>query len=55
MLIAPGTIVRVLPPFSEAFPEPRKVDRLESVGGSTVVYLEGVESAFDPSFLEVVA
>jgi hypothetical protein len=50
----PGDRVIVLPPFAEAFPG---VNAVASVGtaddGQTVVYLEGIESAFAPIYLEL--
>jgi hypothetical protein len=50
----PDDRVIVLPPFADAFPG---VYTVASVGtaddGQTVVYLEGIEPAFAPIYLEV--
>jgi hypothetical protein len=49
----PGDRVIVLPPFADAFPG---IHTVASVGtaddGQTVVYMEGIESAFAPAYLE---
>jgi hypothetical protein len=49
----PGDLVVVLTPFADAFPG---VHTVASVGtaddGQTVIYLEGIESAFAPMYLE---
>lgn len=50
-----GNIVRVLPPFSEAFPDQYVVREVSlAEGNQTIVYLVGVESAFAPEHLEVI-
>ena len=50
-----GMLVRVLAPFEEAYPNTYTVVQVDTAEDSKqVVYLEGVESAFDPSYLEAV-
>lgn len=49
-----GMLVRVLPPFDEAYPNTYLVVQVDvAEDGQQVVYLEGIESAFAPSYLEV--
>lgn len=49
-----GMLVRVLAPFDEAYPNTYTVVQVDMAGdGQQVVYLEGIESAFAPSYLEV--
>lgn len=50
----PGTKVRVLDPFSETFPGVYEVESSQSIEGGEVVFLTGIEPAFDPRYLEVV-
>lgn len=52
--MTPGAVVRVLAPFDEAFPGTYSVEWREIIDGQDVVHLEGVESAFDPKYLEAV-
>lgn len=52
--MTPGTVVRVLAPFDEAFPGTYIVEWVEIIDEQTVVHLDGVESAFDPKYLEAV-
>lgn len=48
-----GMLVRVLPPFDEAYPNIYPVVQVGvAEDGQQVVYLEGIESAFDSSYLE---
>lgn len=48
-----GMLVRVLPPFDEAYPGTYQVVQVGAAeDGQVVVYLEGIESAFAPSYLE---
>lgn len=48
-----GTAVRVLPPFAEAFPGTYTVSDVQIAEDSqTVVYLEGIDTAFAPDYLE---
>lgn len=48
-----GMLVRVLPPFDEAYPGTYQVVQVGvAEDGQMVVYLEGIESAFAPSYLE---
>lgn len=52
-MLTVGTSVRVLPPFAEAFPETYTVAEVKVVeDGQTVVFLEGIDSAFSPDYLE---
>ena len=46
--------VRVLPPFDGAFPDIYTIESVDVLEGGTVCRLSGVESAFDPCFLEVI-
>ena len=51
-----GQIVKVLPPFAEAFPGAYEVYKVTVADdGQAVVYLSGIESAFSPDYLEVAA
>ena len=52
-MLEPGNKVHVLDPFADAFPGVHEVESIEAVEGGTVVHLVGIESAFDPKFLEV--
>lgn len=57
MKVAPivGMVVRVLEPFSEAFPDTYTIAEITTFpDGQVVCNLTGVESAFDPVFLETV-
>jgi hypothetical protein len=48
-----GTEVRVLPPFDEAFPDVYHIAEIRAAeDNQTVVFLEGVDSAFSPDYLE---
>ncbi len=48
-----GMLVRVLPPFDEAYPGTYLVVRVDTAEhGQQVMYLEGIESAFAPTYLE---
>ena len=52
-MLSVGTSVRVLPPFAEAFPETYKIAAVQPAEDSqTVVYLDGIDSAFSPDYLE---
>lgn len=53
-MLTVGCTVRVCEPFTTAFPDVYVVEAVADVEGGTVVMLEGVESAFDPKYLEVV-
>lgn len=49
-----GMLVRVLSPFDEGYPNTYPVVQVDiAEDGQLVVYLEGIESAFAPSYLEV--
>jgi hypothetical protein len=49
----PGDRVIVLPPFADAFPGVHTVSTVGTADdGQTVIYLEGIESAFAPIYLE---
>jgi hypothetical protein len=49
----PDDRVIVLPPFADAFPGVHTVSTVSTADdGQTVVYLEGIESAFAPMYLE---
>jgi hypothetical protein len=49
----PGDRVVILPPFAEIFPGAHTVSYVGTADdGQTVVYLEGIESAFAPTYLE---
>ena len=48
-----GMSVRVLPPFAEAFPATYTVAEVRLADDQqTVVFLEGIETAFAPVYLE---
>jgi hypothetical protein len=49
----PGDKVKVLNPFVMAFPGTYVIESCEEIEGGTAVHLEGIESAFDPRYLEV--
>lgn len=50
-----GATVRILPPFTEAYPGEHIVEREETVEDGTIAYfVEGVEGGFDACFLEVI-
>lgn len=50
-----GSVVRVLEPFDRAFPEQYTVVTVTVAGcGAPIIYLQDIESAFDPRYLEVV-
>ena len=50
-----GDKVRVLPPFEVAFPDVYTVAAVDAESeGGPVFFLEGVDSAFDTRYLEVV-
>jgi hypothetical protein len=49
----PGDRVVILPPFADAFPGVRTVAFVGTADdGQTVIYLEGMGSAFAPMYLE---
>lgn len=49
-----GDIVKVLPPFSETYPDEYVVTSVQATDdGQTVYYLEGVFGAFSADHLEV--
>lgn len=50
-----GMLVRVLEPFNEAYPNTYLIVQVDAAeDGQQVVYLEGIESAFSPAYLEAV-
>lgn len=52
-MLTVGTKVRVLPPFDQAFPDTYTVAAAQFAEDSqTVVYLDGIDSAFSPDYLE---
>lgn len=52
-MLSVGTAVRVLPPFAEAFPGTYTVAGVGIAEDSqTVIYLEGIDTAFAPYYLE---
>lgn len=47
-----GDVVYVLLPFGEHFPGPQHVEAVDAADdGQPIVYLTGIEGAFDPQFL----
>lgn len=48
-----GMLVRVLPPFDEAYPNTYLVVQVAAAeDGQQVVYLDGIDPAFSPVYLE---
>lgn len=53
-MLAIGALVRVQPPFDEAFPDAYRIAEIRAAeDNQTVVFLEGVEPAFSPDYLEL--
>lgn len=49
-----GTTVRVKEPFTEAFPDDYVISVIDdTIEGGPVYFLDGVESAFDAKYLEI--
>lgn len=49
-----GTRVRVKEPFTQAFPDEYVISvRNDDIEGGPIYFLEGVESAFDAKYLEI--
>lgn len=50
-----GAIVKILPPFSDAYPGEHTIEREElAADGATAYFVDGVEGGFDAQFLEVI-
>lgn len=53
-MLAIGVVVRVRPPFNEAYPDTYRVAEIRAAeDNQTVVFLEGVDPAFSPDYLEL--